>query len=45
MFTGGVTSIALENSIEDWIYEKTGAVVEFDSAESIAALEKVGYNI
>ena len=39
--SGGITSVALENAIEDWISEKTGATVEFDAAESVDALEKV----
>ena len=39
--SGGITSVALENAIEDWISEKAGATVEFDAAESVDALEKV----
>ena len=38
---GEVTSIALENAIEQWVYDHTGASIEFDSAESISILEKV----
>ena len=41
LFLGEVTSIALENAIEQWVYDRTGASIEFDSAESISILEKV----
>ena len=43
--SGGITSVALENAIEDWISEKTGATVEFDAAESVDTLEKVRYDL
>ncbi|XP_067936849.1 transmembrane protein 143-like [Watersipora subatra] len=37
-----VTSISLENAIEQWVHDRTGAAIEFDSAEAISILEKVG---
>lgn len=45
LMAGGITSIALENTIEEWIYENTGATVEFDAAESVDILEKVNGGI
>lgn len=37
----GVSMIAVENAVEDWIYKQTGASIEFDASESIAILEQV----
>jgi len=33
--------VAVENAIEDWIMNQTGAKIEFDAAESVSILEQV----
>ncbi|XP_070574302.1 transmembrane protein 143-like [Ptychodera flava] len=39
---GGITSFALEQKVSDWVYEKTGANLEFDSSESNQLLQSYG---